>query len=186
MNTDKADKGDVSKNIGTIASAGGISYRKGIDQIIMAIQKLPKEYQLYIAGKETQESQRLRSLSKKLNVEDRINFLGYISNMDTFICDMDMFVVGSRSEGFPLSLQEIVSYQKPVVCSNLPIFREIFTPDEVVFFEIDHIDNLAKSIQGCYNKREALVNKAYKKFTGNYTSMVMAKKYLDIYREIKQ
>ena len=177
---------DDIKKIGTIASAGGISYRKGIDQTIKALEKLPKEYRLYIAGKETNESINLKHLIEELNLQDRVVFLGYVSDMDSFINDMDIFVVSSRSEGFPLSLQEVVRYQKSVVCSDISIFKEIFNDQEVVFFQLEDIDSLQKAIVKAYKNRISLSKNAYEKFINNYTSQQMAKKYMQLYKKLLQ
>ena len=169
-------------NIGIIASAGGINYRKGIDQVVRALAHLPQKYRLYVAGKETNESHLLRQLANDLKVDDRVFFVGYVSDMEDFIERMDLFVVASRSEGFPLSLQEIVRYHKPVVCSELPVFKEIFTEDEVVFFELENIESLVAGIHQCFQNKEALSQKAYKRFVEHYTSEHMAKKYESIYK----
>lgn len=169
--------------IGSIASAGGINIRKGIDQIIKALVKLPS-YELYIAGKKSEESNVLENLAKSLEVFDRVHFVGYVTDMDSFISDMDIFIVASRSEGFPLSLQEIVSYKKPVICSNIAIFKEIFSEDEVGFFKLEDIDNLVEVIKSFRNAKSEYPQKAYTRFLAEYTSKMMARNYLEIYKSL--
>ena len=175
-----------SIKIGNIASAGGINKCKGIEQVIKALQKLPKEYELYIAGKENDESLRLMALAKKLHVESRVHFEGFITDIKSFILDMEIMVVPSRSEGFPLSLMEIIQNYKGIVCSDIEIFREIFTEEEVLFFTIDNIDNLVEKIQTCYIKKDELAEKAYRKFVKQYSSDIMAKKYIKLYQSLKE
>ena len=172
--------------IGNIASAGGINKRKGIDQVIKALQKLPKEYELYIAGKENDESLRLRALAKKLHVEGRVHFEGFVTDIKSFISEMNIFVVSPRSEGFGLSLLECIQHKKGVVCSDIEIFREIFTEEEVLFFTLDDIDSLAQKIQVCYVKKDELAQKAYRRFVNHYTSDIMAEKYVKLYRSLKE
>jgi len=176
-------EGDIKK-IGTIASAGGISYRKGIDQIIKALEKLPKEYKLYIAGKETSESINLKRLIEKLKLKDRVEFLGYVSDMNSFINDMDIFVVSPRSEGFSLALQEIASCKKAIVCSDIAIFRELFQSNEVIFFELENIISLQQAILQCFEQKKILSQNAYEKFINNYTSQQMSKKYIILYKKL--
>lgn len=43
--------------------------------------------------------------------------------------------MSSRSEGFPLSLLEAMIYKRNIVCSDIPIFKEILSENEVTFFE---------------------------------------------------
>jgi glycosyltransferase involved in cell wall biosynthesis len=191
IDIDMNDKVEKRKNshcikIGNIASAGGINKRKGIEQVIKALQKLPKEYELYIAGKENDESLRLMALAKKLHVESRVYFEGYVTDIKSFVDDMDIFVVSPRSEGFGLSLLECIQRKKGVVCSDIEIFREIFTEEEVLFFTIDNIDNLVEKIQACYIKKDELAEKAYRRFVNQYSSDIMAKKYIKLYQSLKE
>jgi glycosyltransferase involved in cell wall biosynthesis len=168
--------------IGSIASAGGINRRKGIDQIIAALSLLQNNYELYIAGKKNSESEKLILLAKELGVENRVHFMDYVTDMKAFISEMDIFVVASRSEGFGLSLVEVVSYNKAVVCSDIPIFKEIFDETEVSFFHLEDINSLAEAVLSCYKKRHEFALKAYERFIGNYTLDKMAESYLKVYK----
>jgi len=169
--------------IGAIASSGGISRGKGLDQILKALVNLPK-YELYIVGKETEESIVLKNLVEQLSVSERVNFLGFCSDIESFISSMDMFVVSPRFEGFSLALQEIVRQKKPVVCSGIPIFRELFSDKEVKFFTLDDIDSLVMAIRDLSKKDDDLVENAYKKFLSMYTAEKMAANYLAIYTSL--
>lgn len=166
--------------IGAIASAGGINRRKGIDQVVKALPELPA-YTFYIVGKETEESNNLKKLADQLKVLDRVKFLGYHSDIKTFISEMDLFIVSPRSEGFSLALQEIVRYKKPVVCSDITIFRELFTDEEIRFFTLDDIQSLISAIKDVSSHNEAMVSRAYEKFVTNYTTEKMAENYLKVY-----
>ena len=178
------EKVDQTIKIGNIASAGGINVRKGIDQIVKALAFLPENHELYIAGKETAEVNVLKALAQKHHVEHRIHFLGYVSDMHAFINEMDLFVVASRSEGFPLSLQEIVQHKKSVVCSNLPLFQEIFDSNEVTFFTLEKSEELANAIKYAYQHRDTLAQKAYKRYREHYTADIMAKNYEKVYSQL--
>ncbi len=183
--TEQKENTNIIK-IGNIASAGGINKRKGIDQVIRALKKLPKKYELYIAGKESDESQKLFALAEKLNIETRVHFIGYVMDVKSFIFDMDIMIVPSRSEGFPLSLMEIIQNHKGVVCSNIEIFREIFSEDEVLFFALDNINDLTRKIEECYVKRDELSIRVYDRYIKNYTSAIMANNYLRMYQSLKE
>ena len=171
--------------IGTIASAGGISRRKGIDQIIRVLVHL-KNYELYIAGKETDESLNLKKLADKLGVGNRVHFLGFCSKIEAFIEEMDLFVIAPRSEGFSLALQEIASAKKAVVCSDIPIFKELMGEDEVCFFRLEDIESLKKSIEKAYANKEKYVKNAYLKYKKHYTPSQMARNYLTVYEKLQR
>jgi len=175
------DIDDKEVKIGTIGSSN-ISRVKGFDQVVRAMVMLPN-CTLYIAG-EGRESELLREMAEELGVEDRVNFVGFQESISDFIDSMDIFVVPSRSDGFPLALQEIVRGRRVVVCSDIAIFREIFDSSEVVYFELDDIDDLVDSIKSAISNSVALSTRAYQKFIENYTADSMAQNYLNIYKNI--
>ncbi len=187
-NIEEIDNKSIQKEqnyikIGAIASAGGINQGKGLDQVIKALPELPR-HAFYIAGKETEESGALKDLAKQLGVSDRVVFLGYCSDIESFIGDMDLFIVSPRSEGFSLALQEIVCHKKPVICSDIPIFRELFSDKEVKFFSLEDIDGLVVSIKDLSEEGDILVENAYRKFLSAYTTEKMAENYLKIYQKL--
>ncbi|ADV47237.1 glycosyltransferase family 4 protein [Nitratifractor salsuginis] len=169
--------------IGVIASAGGLNRRKGVDQIIRALTKLPR-YELHVAGARTEETRSLEALAETLGVKKRVLFHGYVSDIASFIAEIDFFIVASRSEGFPLALQEIACKGKPLICSDIPLFREIFTEDEVRFFELENIESLVRAIDGYEQVGAGYAQKAHSRYLAEYTPQKMVENYLRIYEEL--
>ncbi len=167
--------------IGAIGS-GDITKRKGFDQVVQALQYL-KNYSFYIAGTGGQV-ENLKQLAKECKVEERVHFVGFQKNIALFIDAMDLFVVSSRSEGFSLALQEIARQKKPVVCSKIPIFQEIFSKEEVIYFELENISDLCLAIETVNEEKDIYGEKIFQKFNISYTSAVMAKNYLMLYNKI--
>ena len=58
---------------------------------------------------------------------------------------MDIVIVPSRSEGFSLVIQESARQHTPVICSNIPVFHELFN-DEVEFFSLEDRNMLKRAI----------------------------------------
>jgi glycosyltransferase involved in cell wall biosynthesis len=141
-------------------------------------------FELHVAGKETEEVLHLKELAEKLDVRDRVFFHGYISDIRLFIKRIDFFVIASRSEGFPLSLQEIACMKKPVACSDIPLFREIFTEGEVAFFEPENPESLSRSITKLCNHGNEYAQKAYIRYSSSYTSEKMAENYECLYEKL--
>ena len=167
------------RKIGLIGS-GDITARKGFDQPIRALKYLPN-CEVYIAGR-GQQIDNLTKLAKEVGVEERVHFLGFQKDIASFIESMDIFVVPSRSEGCPLVLLEIARSGKPVVCSDIPIMLELFSEDEVTFFPLENIEELALSIEKIYAGKEAFGNKIFQKYLSSYTSAIMADNYLKLYQ----
>jgi glycosyltransferase involved in cell wall biosynthesis len=81
-----------------------------------------------------------------LDVGQRCYFLGFVDNPWEIILESDVFIFPSRSEGFGIALVEAASLGIPIICSDIPTFREMFDDNEVTFFKLDDIDDLNNKI----------------------------------------
>lgn len=156
-----------------------LTKRKGVHQIIKALIYL-EDYALVIIG-DGKEMIELKKLSEQLNVADRCFFLGYRTDSISLINFFDVYVMSSYSEGFPLGLLEAGLSKLPIVCSDIPIFRELFTENEVCFFELDNITSLTNSIRKCYENREDLSIKIFEVINEKYSIERMVSSYSEIY-----
>lgn len=81
-------------------------YLKGFDLLIESFALLQNEnWQLHIAGGD-ENGQELKDLAVRLGVLDRIKFLGKIQDIDKVYASAGIYVIPSRSEGFPNALAE--------------------------------------------------------------------------------
>ena len=97
------------------------------------------------------------------NLENEIIILDYISKeaVDFYFKNAFMYVFPSLNEGFGIPIIEAFSYCLPIVCSDIPVFKEI--GDEAVsFFEVKNSLSLSKKIQELIDSkiyRTKLINK---------------------------
>lgn len=159
-----------------------ISHRKGLHQIVEALPTL-ENTKFCIVG-DGPEKENLKELAEKLNVCDRILFLGRQPMGHIFLPFYDCFVMPSYSEGFPLALLEAASYSKATVCSNIPIFQEILTSEETSFFELDNKDSLIAALHRTIQNRESLANNIHKKFHETYSPECFVTRHLEIYQQL--
>ena len=79
---------------------------KGFDLLIESFALLQnKNWELHIAGGD-ENGQELKDLASNLGVLDRITFLGKVQNIDKIYASAGIYVIPSRSEGFPNALAE--------------------------------------------------------------------------------
>ena len=123
----------------------------------------------------------LKKLSKDLNVNDRCYFLGFKTNAISYLSLVDIYIMSSYSEGFPLSLLEAGILGKPVICSDIEIFRELFSDKEVCFFELDNIKTLVNCIHKIGNNLDYFSINIKDKVTKIYSSKNMAQSYKNLY-----
>lgn len=179
---DKDDQllGELRKKLKIIGVCANLDGRKGINQIIKALKYL-KGYCLVIIG-EGKEKMRLITLAKEFNVENLCYFIGYRINAFRYFKYFDIYCMSSYSEGFPLVLLEAAQIKVPIICSNLILFNELFTNDEVVFFELDNIKSLLKAIDEVTENSQKRIQNAYLKVKIQYSIESMASKYMHLYK----
>ncbi len=174
---------DLKKNYKVIGAHCLLTKRKGISQVVKSLQYL-KDYCLVIIG-DGKEMEALKKLSADLNLSDRCFFLGYKTNAVEYLKHFDIYVMASYSEGFPLGLLEAGLNKLPVVCSDIPIFRELFSVKEVCFFELDNINSLSNSINYCFENKENFSQIIFEVIKRKYSLEKMGDNYFQIYSDKK-
>lgn len=72
----------------------------------------------------------LQGLAKSLGIVDRIIFEGIREDIPDLLQAMDIFVLPSLSEGFPLAAMEAMASGRPVVCSQVGGLAELVSHEE--------------------------------------------------------
>ena len=84
-------------------------YLKGFDLLIESFAKLKnQDWELHIAGGD-EEGEVLKEQAERLGVINRIKFLGKVKEIDKCYAYAGIFVIPSRSEGFPNALAEAMT-----------------------------------------------------------------------------
>jgi GalNAc-alpha-(1->4)-GalNAc-alpha-(1->3)-diNAcBac-PP-undecaprenol alpha-1,4-N-acetyl-D-galactosaminyltransferase len=88
---------------------------KGFDRLIHSFSMLKNQtWKLVFAGGD-EEGTSLKKLADQLGVGNRIQFLGKVEDMDAWYARAGMFVIPSRSEGFPNALCEAMAAGLPCI-----------------------------------------------------------------------
>jgi glycosyltransferase involved in cell wall biosynthesis len=169
-----------SKGLKVIVSVGNLTKRKGIDQILHLVAE-EKELALMILG-DGKELPKLVKLSKKLNITDRCNFCGFQVNAVNYLKHFDFYIMPSRSEGFGLALIEAVQQKIPVICSDIQVFEELLTNEEVTFFKPGDLTSLSEALKMADRTGIKKTDLAYTRYLNNYTDKLMAKHYFELYQ----
>ncbi len=133
-----------NKNEIVIGVMGRFQKCKGFSEMLYVLKNLEtisnKKFFLKIAGGGQEESN-LKDLVKKLNLQDRVEFCGWIKNKNDFFFSIDIFCmpsIDSSGETFGLVILEAVKYRKPVIVTDCD------GPKEVVR---DRVDGLIVQLQ---------------------------------------
>ena len=125
-------KASLENNNRYIITMGRLSYQKGQWHLIKAMRLVKEQFpnaKLLILGKGELEDD-LKKLTKNMNMENDVQFLGYLKNPHTILEKCEIFVFSSIVEGLGNVLLEALAFNKVIVSTDcLAGPREIVAPD---------------------------------------------------------
>lgn len=158
-----------------------LTKRKGID-LILKMLKDRKDLGLVVVG-DGKEKKELESFVISNGLEKQVCFHDFVDNPYNYCKYADVFVMPSRSEGFGLTLVEAAMVKTKIVCSDLIVFKELFSEEEVTFFELDSVQSLSLAISSALESKDK-VEVSYQKSISNYSSMRMVENHLEFYKSV--
>lgn len=115
-----------------LACVGILEDRKNQQLIIKCMKSInATDAQLYLFG-EGPNNTKLKQLVKKLNISDRVHFMGWVSNKIELWEDIDVLLTPSLSEGAPNAILEALSHNIPILASDISEHREILPTDTLI------------------------------------------------------
>jgi len=119
----------VARDENTLLFVGRVSWKKGLDRAIAALQELPRARLLVAGNDEENLTPSLLELANRLGVRERVDFLGpvYGEAKNELMAKATLFVLLSQSENFANTVLEALAMETPVILSP-----EVGLADEVV------------------------------------------------------
>jgi glycosyltransferase involved in cell wall biosynthesis len=165
--------------LGVVAN---LTKQKGISQIINAL-KYSDKYCLLIIGQGKYQIE-LEKLAISNNVRHLCLFLGHKTDAYRYIQYFDIFALSSFQEGFGLAGLEAAQLGKPLICSNIEVFREIYPSDIVQFFNLNDPQSLLSAADLIFEKYDFFSNSVKQFYLDNYTKKIMAQNYFHFYKNV--
>jgi len=108
---------------------------KGLHDLLEAFKHLEGNCQLVIAGDADHETPYSRDVKKMAADNERVVLTGYITGecLNQVFSNARLFVMPSYHEGLPIALLEAMSYNLPVLVSDIPANKEINLSSERYF-----------------------------------------------------
>jgi len=126
---------------------------KNLHHLIEAFSRIDaKGCKLVLAGDADFEDDYSRNL-KAMAKENGVVLTGFVKGkkLHSLLSCTRCFVLPSSHEGLPIALLEAMSYQLPVIVSDIPANMEIGL-DEKVYFHCGNVDELTEKLQMNVNK----------------------------------
>lgn len=163
-----------------IFAMGRFVPEKNFHHLINAFSSIENkgEYKLVLAGDadfEDDYSKRLKDLAKKNGVV----LTGFIKGEKLYelLTHAALFVLPSSHEGLPISLLEAMSYQLPVIVSDIPANLEVKLPSNC-YFQTGNEQELIEKLQEKLLTEQPRIDYPM----GNYSWDVIAEKTIEVYR----
>ena len=137
-------------NTSFVLTVGQISPRKNLQTVLRAFNKLKDKLpnlQLIIVGGNGWDYVKVKEQVKALGLENRVHFLGYVSDdlLRFLYSKAVVFVYPSLFEGFGLTVLEAMASSCPVITSNTTSLPEV-SGDAAILINAEDVDELSDNI----------------------------------------
>ncbi len=128
---------------------------------------------------------RLQELAEKMGAKENVKLLGFVPDEDLEVLYKNSigFVFASLMEGFGIPGLEAMINGTLLLCSDIPVFKEVYKDNAIYFnpFDFSDIaDKLKTAIDMPENKRKEIAKKA-KEFVKRYSWQKMAEETVKLY-----
>lgn len=125
---------------------------------------------------------------KELRLQKHIIFTGVSNNIPEVLALIDIFVLSSISEGFPMVLLEAMAAKKPIVTTKVGEIPNVISDNEdgVIVSPNDKAE-LKRGIEYLLKekeKAELFAQRAYAKVVQHFSARVMAENYIKVYEKL--
>ncbi|MBQ8837142.1 MAG: glycosyltransferase [Clostridia bacterium] len=130
---EKVEDAELYDNQITLVSVGRMVPQKSFDRLVSVMARLKKEIDidaklLLLGSGELLE--KLKKQAEELDVNDRVEFLGYRTNPYKYVKNADLFVCSSLHEGFSTAVTESLIVGTPVITTLCSGMEELLGDNE--------------------------------------------------------
>ena len=174
---------------------GSVYPHKNVERLIEAVKLLNNKYltsdilhiTLVIVCARNVFSERLRNKVVQMEAQEFVNLAGFVPDEDLAVLykEAEAFVFPPLLEGFGLPGLEAMSVGCPVLCSNIPVLREVYG-EAALYFDPLNPEEMAKKMVEVIDqkgKRDKMAEKG-KRQAEKYSWSKMAKEILKVYSSV--
>lgn len=172
-------------------SVGRLVPEKGFHDLIEAFVKLDTDWKLAIVGDADHEDRYSINLKKRADQFDGVIMTGFQKGrgLKELYSNAGLFVLPSYHEGLPIVALEAMSYNLPMLLSDIPANKEVALPEET--FPVGNIKILSKRL-GTFLKNPSslssseILNEKRRRIETEFNWDIIAKQTADLYHRVIQ
>jgi glycosyltransferase involved in cell wall biosynthesis len=189
------DRNAVRASLGMAASdllcltTGRLARQKGLDVLFHAVSDLKNipSMQVMIAG-EGEEREKLEYLAKTLDIESKVHFLGFRTDLGDLLAVADIVVLPSLWEGLSISLLEAMAAGKAIITTDIGSNLEVTQSGKsALIVKAGDVPSLADGLNTLLSSpelREQLGKAAQERFAQEYREDLMLRRYMEVYQRL--
>ncbi|MFH1017338.1 MAG: glycosyltransferase [Pseudomonadota bacterium] len=173
--------------VGTIGNLRAVKDHVTLLSAFAPIARETGNAHLLIVG-EGEERRRLEEKVLRLGLRGRVSLPGFRSDVEALLSAMDVFVLCSRSEGFPVALLEAMAMECPCIATAVGGVLEIIQSGEngllVPAQAADALTRAIRLILSTPSEAERFRKRGRETVLEKFTEAKMFDEYLGLYREM--
>ncbi|MFB5674565.1 glycosyltransferase [Paenibacillus terreus] len=179
----------------TFGFVSRLSKQKGIPYLIQAFNQVVKDpdyanrIKLQIVGTGDQEME-IRRMVKEHDLDAHVSLLGFRTDIPNILASIDVLVLPSMFEGFPMVILESLCAGTPVIASNVNGVPEVIQHHvNGLLVEPRNVEQLAESMKFYVDHPDKIIEhgKQGQSLVHNYfTKEVMMNKHMNLYNSLLQ
>jgi glycosyltransferase involved in cell wall biosynthesis len=162
---------------------GNFFPHKNTESLLIAFSQIRSDMKLLLVGPQDYFTDRVKSFAQTHQLLDHVEFIHDADDHDLAVlyAHAEALIQPSFAEGFGLPILEATSFQKPIIASDLPVFRELLGVDTFYSFNPHDIQSMSSAIETFISdvKKKKVPRVILERFSFN----TMAKKICAIYKE---
>ena len=173
----------------TLLNVGRLSPEKGQDMLLRAVHRLLPRWpglHVRIAGIGPLE-QPLRELARSLQIEDRVEFIGYVADMPPLYLESDLLVQSSYTEGLPNVILEAAFLKVPIVATAVGGTDEVVHHQQSAWLIRPDLDELTDGIEQFLTRPDDfanMANRAHEGVIANFSFDVRTERLMQLYESL--
>ena len=120
---------NIGKDVFLVGTVGRMVWLKGFEYLIKCVPEIARTYpdtKILLVG-DGPLREKLEALSEELRVRDNVIFTGFRSDIKEILSALDLLVIPSLQEGFPMITLEAMAMAKPIIATNIDGITEQIT-----------------------------------------------------------
>jgi glycosyltransferase involved in cell wall biosynthesis len=168
-----------SKSQNYVITISRLSPEKNIAELVEFFLDLDTDLKLYIVG----DGSEMNNLKKIVNGNESIKLLGFRDDIDELISKSLFYVSASKTEGLPMSILSALSFNKPLLISEIGPHQELINNNGFTYKLGEKKDfknkfNLIKSNLDYYSKNSSKI------FNKKFNKTALTVKYINFIKKI--